>query len=122
MIAQLALSALLGAVLLYAFTVRRRAPVIMLGAAGTALAALWFVWVPGHATTLARWAGIGRGVDLILYLWVVISLIIMLSLHLKLRAQMELITQLARRIALNDAERRNDPVTTPAAGASPPSQ
>ena len=44
--------------------------------------------------------GIGRGVDLILYLWLVISLIVVLNLHLKLRAQMEIITVIAREIAI----------------------
>jgi hypothetical protein len=49
--------------------------------------------------------GIGRGVDLILYTWVVISLIMLLNLHLKLRSQLELITLLARKIAIADALR-----------------
>ena len=54
--------------------------------------------------SLAELAGIGRGVDLILYVWVVISLLIVLNLHLKLRAQMELITALAREIAIVKAQ------------------
>ncbi len=58
------------------------------------------MWFPAHATVLAELAGVGRGVDLIIYVWVVISLLIVLNLHLKLRAQMELITELAREIAL----------------------
>jgi small membrane protein len=52
---------------------------------------------------LAEVAGIGRGVDLIIYTWVVISLLVVLNLHLKLRAQMELITALAREIAIANA-------------------
>ena len=44
------------------------------------------------------------GVDLIIYVWVVISLLIVLNLHLKLRAQMELITALAREIAIVKAQ------------------
>ena len=55
---------------------------------------------PSHATRLAALVGIGRGVDLIIYIWVVISLLMLLNLHLKLRAQMELITVLAREIAM----------------------
>jgi hypothetical protein len=57
-----------------------------------------------HSTRLAELVGIGRGVDLILYTWVCISLIVLLNLHLKLRTQMELITTLARKIALADAQ------------------
>lgn len=103
MIAQFFLTALLFIILLYAATAYRLAPVIGLVASVAALAGLYFVWFPAHATVLAEFAGIGRGVDLIVYTWVVISLIILLNLHLKLRAQMELITQLARRIAIANA-------------------
>ena len=49
---------------------------------------------------LADLVGVGRGADLILYLWVLISLLILFNLHLKLRSQMELITELAREVAL----------------------
>src|SRR5262245_13467884 len=45
-----------------------------------------------RGTQLAELVGIGRGVDLILYVWVCLSLIVVLNLHLKLRTQMELIT------------------------------
>jgi len=64
---------------------------------------LYFVWIPAHASRLAELVGIGRGVDLILYTWVMISLIMLLNLHLKLRSQLELITLLARKIAIADA-------------------
>jgi hypothetical protein len=103
MIAQLILTAMLFAVMLYATTTYRQAPVIGLFAVIAASWGLYFVWFPSHATNLAALVGIGRGVDLILYVWVVISLIMLLNLHLKLRAQMELITRLARKIALAEA-------------------
>ena len=60
--------------------------------------------VPEHSTQLAELVGIGRGVDLILYIWVCLSLIVVPNLHLKLRTQMELITVLARKLALADAQ------------------
>ena len=82
----------------------RSAPAIGLAAVLAACGGLYFVWFPSHATILAELAGIGRGVDLILYVWVVISLLIVLNLHLKLRAQMELITALAREIAIVKAQ------------------
>jgi hypothetical protein len=100
MIAQVLFTALLALVLLYAWTQYGKAPAIGLTAVAIASAGLYFVWLPEHATRLASWAGIGRGVDLILYGWVAFSLIAMLNLHLKLRAQTELITGLARAIAL----------------------
>ena len=105
MIAQFLLTAMLFAVLLYASKTYRQAPIIGFLVVVAAFLALYFVWVPEHATQLAALVGIGRGVDLVLYTWVVISLIMLLNLHLKLRSQMELITLLARKIAIEDALR-----------------
>src|SRR5262249_22690406 len=104
MIAQLVLSALLAGILLYAWTEYRRSPAVALLTVFVASAGMYFVWVPEHSTQLAELVGIGRGVDLILYIWVCISLIVLLNLHLKLRTQMELITTLARKIAIADAQ------------------
>lgn len=103
MIAQFILSILLAGILLYAWSEYGRSPVVALLAVFVATAGLYFVWVPEHSTQLAELVGIGRGVDLIIYIWVCLSLIVVLNLHLKLRTQMELITALARKIALADA-------------------
>ena len=46
-----------------------------------------------------------------IYIWVCITLIVLLNLHLKLRTQMELVTALARTIAL--AEARAQPIRKP---------
>jgi small membrane protein len=114
MIAQIFLSLLLCTVFLYAWIEYRRSPVVAVLSSVVALAGLYFVWVPSHSTRLAEFVGIGRGVDLILYTSVGISLIVILNLHLKLRTQLEMITLLARRIALAN------PVAAPAAGPSDP--
>jgi small membrane protein len=103
MIAQIGLSLLLGVIVIYAWTQYSRAAAISSVALLAAAAGLYFVWLPEHATRLAAKVGIGRGVDLILYVWVIISLLVMLNLHLKLRSQMELITALAREVAIANA-------------------
>jgi len=103
MIAQLALTALSFAILLYAWMEYPRSPAVGLFAWLAALGGLYFVWVPSHATQLAALVGIGRGVDLIIYTWVGISLLVLLNLHLKLRSQMELITVLVRELAIANA-------------------
>jgi len=97
---------LLIGVVVYAASERRRSPVVALLSIIAATAGLYFTWTPDHATQAAVWAGVGRGVDLVLYIWVCISLIVLLNLHLKLRSQMELVTVLARTIALAEARRR----------------
>ncbi len=103
MIAQAALSMLLAIVLVYAWVEYRRTPIVALLSGAAASAGLYFVWFPSYSTQLAELVGIGRGADLILYTWVCISLVILLNLHLKLRTQHELITALARTIALANA-------------------
>jgi hypothetical protein len=109
MIAQLFFTMLLLIVVLYAWAQYRRSPAIGLLSVLAAIAGLYFVWMPSHATRLAELLGIGRGVDLVIYTWVAFSLIALLNLHLKLRAQMELITVLARELALTKASRDAPP-------------
>ena len=100
MIAQAILSLLLSGVLVYAWAEHRRSPVVASLSVAVSLAGLFFVWVPSESTRVAEFVGIGRGADLVLYLWVCISLIVLLNLHLKLRTQQDMITRLARAIAL----------------------
>ena len=52
---------------------------------GRSVGSLFRLGARARARKLAELVGIGRGVDLILYLWVCISLIVLLNLHLKLR-------------------------------------
>ena len=111
MFAQIILTALLCGILFYAWTEHRRSPAVSLTAVVVASGGLYFVWFPAHATALAELAGVGRGVDLIIYVWVVISLLVALNLHLKLRAQMEIITTLAREIALLNAQLKPGPTS-----------
>jgi hypothetical protein len=105
MIAQALLTVLLAGIVLYAWREYRRSPVISVASTLVSGIGLYLVWIPSHATRLAEWAGVGRGVDLVIYVWVVISLLVILNLHLKLRAQMELITKLARSMAVDNALR-----------------
>jgi hypothetical protein len=103
MIAELVLSLLLGGVLLYAWAQYRRSPIVTVLSCAVSLIGFYFVWLPSHATRVAELVGIGRGADLVLYVWACISLVVLLNLHLKLRTQHELLTQLARSIALANA-------------------
>jgi small membrane protein len=119
MIAQLVLTVLLSGIVLYAWVEHRRSPVVGLLSMLAAFAGLYFVWVPSHATALAEKFGVGRGVDLIIYTWVVISLLVLLNLHLKLRAQMELITILARTLAIAGASRQVQPPAETAPSLQP---
>ena len=100
MIAPVVLTLLLCGVLVYAWSAYRRTPVVSVLALLTGALGFYFVWHPDDATRLAELVGIGRGADLVLYVWVVLSFIAVLYLHLRMRAQAELITGLARAIAI----------------------
>jgi hypothetical protein len=111
MIAQIMLSALLLGVVVYAWTEYKRAPVVAFLSAFVSVCGVYCVWFPDTSTHWAEIVGIGRGADLILYTWSCVSLLVILNLHLKLRSQLEMITGLARTIAIANAEHSTtDPV------------
>ena len=68
---------------------------LVIGAAG-----LFFVWMPEEANDLAYLLGVGRGADLILYCWILTTLIVALNLHVLIRENQQLTTELARQLAL----------------------
>lgn len=61
----------------------------------------YFVWRPEHANWVAHALGVGRGADLLVYLWVVITCSVILLLYLKIVSMSRMLTQLARRVALS---------------------
>src|SRR5262245_24384824 len=124
MIAKFILTFLLAGVVLYAWHEQQRSPLVAKLALIVAVVGTYFVWFPSHASDFAEWAGVGRGVDLIIYVWVVLSLLVTLNLHLKLRVQLELITALARQSAIASAQseqtRQTATSTSPNAIAATP--
>jgi hypothetical protein len=104
-VTQIILSASLLFIVVYAFTQKTKSPFVSAITMLCALSGLYFVWVPDHATVIAHAMGIGRGADLIVYIWIVISLAILLNLHFKVRSSLEVVTSLARMVAIAEAER-----------------
>lgn len=105
MILQLLLSSGLFVIVIYAFTQKSKSMLIGGVTMFSALSGIYFVWMPDHANALAHLLGIGRGADLIFYFCGVIGFSLLLSLHFKVRSNLELITALARHIAITEAER-----------------
>lgn len=103
MIAQIIFSCVLLGVILVAFVQLPRLPLVGGLVIIVALFGAYLVWMPESATQIAHFVGIGRGADLVLYIWVLISFSVLLVLYLAVRAQLQLITALARRIALAEA-------------------
>ena len=109
MIAQVIFTLVLFAMLVVAFAQLPQIPLVGGVVICAALFGAYIVWMPDHATYLANLVGIGRGADLVLYVWVLISSAIVLLLYLNLQGQLQLITVLARKMALADAGAERNP-------------
>jgi hypothetical protein len=107
MIAQIVFTLLLIAIVLMAFVQLRRIPLVGAAVICAALFGGYLVWIPQHATLIAHLIGVGRGTDLVLYVWVLISFAILFVLYLNTREQFQIITVLARTVALAEARTTN---------------
>ena len=103
----------LGVLALYAYFQSRRAPMVSLSVLGLAAIGIVLAAAPDLATTLAQTVGIGRGADLVIYCFVLISLAAIFNLHLKLRANETNVTQLVRAIAMMNATIASDAKSRP---------
>ena len=104
MIAQIFLSIGLGACLFYVFGLGRAVRTVRLSLFALVLTGLLFIWIPELANRIAHLLGIGRGADMMMYVWILMSLFLILRLHIKLRENTELMTKLAREYALDSAK------------------
>jgi hypothetical protein len=62
---------------------------------------------PEDVTRLARFLGVGRGADLLLYALIVTFVFAMLAVYMRLHDDERRVTQLARAVAIRDAEMYN---------------
>ncbi len=109
MIAQIILTLGLSVCLFYIISLGKSLPLVRIGLFLVVLTGYLFIWFPEMTNIFAGLVGIGRGADLVIYLWILLSLFLILKLHIKLREQSEALTTLARHLAL-----RPDPDEQPA--------
>jgi len=69
-----------------------------------ALTGIYFVVFPEQTNQLAHFVGVGRGADLVLYCWLVISIIFSMHLQLQVLHLHELITELTRELAIQGVQ------------------
>ncbi len=100
MIIQVILGAGLLACLLYALSQGPRHSYIRLVIALVSVLGLVLVLNPDWSNRLAHAVGVGRGADLVMYCWLVISLILYVNLLSRLHNLQGQLTQLARQMAL----------------------
>ena len=103
MIFQVVLIATLFWLAFYAYSQRSRSPAVALIVSLLAVVGMVFAAAPELSNYIARLLGIGRGADLLFYCFILITLVTILNVHLRLRAQQDQIAELARAIALSGA-------------------
>jgi small membrane protein len=105
MIIQFTLVTLLLALAAYALSQRAKAPLVALLMLAVVVVGIGLVLFPEAATHVAHAVGVGRGADLVFYVFLVIALAAIFNLHLQMRRNGEVTTELARAIALLSARR-----------------
>jgi len=85
----------------YAFLQRKKSSLISMSLCIISTLGIYFVIFPDSTTTIANFVGVDRGTDLILYCWVVISLLVSVNLQFNILSLRQNITQLTRELALH---------------------
>lgn len=102
MIIQVLLSLGLLVFVLYAFLQRKKSRLVSVLITLISFVGLYFVFYPQRSTDLAHALGVGRGADLIIYCWILISLAISLNLQFKILRLHGVVTELVRELALRE--------------------
>lgn len=62
-------------------------------------------WMPALSNSIANMIGVGRGADMIFYIWILVSMLALVALYFGFNRQNKQITKLARAMALFAAEK-----------------
>lgn len=103
MIVSLMLIVVLASLLIYSIKLITRGNLVGLPLLLLSSAAIFFVIYPEESGVIANVLGVGRGADLLLYFCFMAGVLLILLVHLKFRQQNIMITELARKVALNNA-------------------
>lgn len=113
---QILLVALLLATALFYFRHLRTRLTDRLAVALLALIGSAMVMVPEATTVVANWFGVGRGVDLVIYLMLLLLSFVWLMLFSRQREMQSTITEIVREQAIAQAHRPSEPpIPSPAA-------
>jgi hypothetical protein len=102
---QVFLTALLLGVAMLVAAQRTTSRLVQIAVLVAIAAGCYFVWAPEQANVLAQAVGVGRGADLLFYLWVIITLALILFMYLKIQRLTRRVTRLTRAIALAHPQR-----------------
>jgi len=104
---KIVLIAVLAFCAVYGWRQRRLSFIVGVGLPIVCIIGAMLVLRPQLSNDVARLVGVGRGADLALYIWIVVSLLLLANIHFRLRSQKAMITHLTREIAIHEAEKRN---------------
>lgn len=108
--------------LVYAYLQRHKSHLISSGIAAVSAVAIYFVLHPERANDLAAFFGVGRGTDLVLYAWLLISFFVSVNLQFKILKLQGSMTQLVRAVALQAASVPQAQIQGPGDGQGPAEQ
>ncbi len=103
MIAQALLVIGLVVIMAYALAQRGRSVLVANAVVGGSMLGLVLVAAPDLANLVANAVGIGRGADLVIYVFILLSLAAIFNLHLRLRSEREVTTRIVRELAIRGA-------------------
>lgn len=104
MMIQPIISLFLLGILFFTLIQSRRGHVLRTTMTLSVLLGMLFTWAPSLANEIANALGVGRGADLIFYIWILVSLLALMALYFSLNRQNKQITELTRALALYIAE------------------
>ena len=104
MMIQPILSVMLLGILLFTLMQSRRGFVLRTTMILSVLLGLVLTWAQGLANKIANYLGVGRGADLIFYIWILVSMLALVALYFGINRQSKQITELTRTLALYMAE------------------
>src|SRR5689334_22048695 len=85
----------------YAFLQRKKSALVSRSMYAVSALGIFFVLFPETSTRIANDVGVGRGADLVVYCWIVISLLVSVNLQFKILSLQENVTQITRALALH---------------------
>ncbi len=86
--------------LFYAFLQRHKSRLISLSIVLVSAGGIVAVLAPSASDVIASAVGVGRGADLVVYCWIVITLLVSVNLQFKILQVHESVTTLTRELAL----------------------
>lgn len=103
MIFQIVATIALACTAIYAYSQGKLAPRLTKLTILITICGEYLVLFPNQTTVIASFFGVGRGADLMFYLWVLLTIVMLLNVHLRLRGLDDRLVQLTRQLALHEA-------------------